>query len=157
MLFTILLITIIVLIYAAFKSIFVTKIIRCSSSCLCHKFVEHFFGAFVDVSFGHSFILHYVWFCLFLFASDPRSPPTQTPPPQWAVPNQSKSFRILQKMTDTIADGQTSEEDTGPAELQQPHYSRPLGPADMNENQLRKLQLTDNDRILMNRVKNQGR
>lgn len=59
-------------------------------------------------------------------------------------------------MTDTIADGQTSEEDTGPAELQQPHYSRPLGPADMNENQLRKLQLSDHDRALMNRVKNQG-
>ena len=47
-------------------------------------------------------------------------------------------------------------DDDQPAELQKPHFARPLGPADMNENQLRKLQLTDNDRALMNRVKNQG-
>lgn len=30
-----------------------------------------------------------------------------------------------------------------PAELHQPHYSRPLGPNDMNEHQLRKLKLND--------------
>lgn len=30
-----------------------------------------------------------------------------------------------------------------PAELHQPHYSRPLGPNDMNEHQLRKMKLND--------------
>lgn len=32
---------------------------------------------------------------------------------------------------------------TKPAELHQPHYSRPLGPDNMNEHQLRKLKLND--------------
>lgn len=41
-----------------------------------------------------------------------------------------------------------------PAEPQQPLFSRPLGPENMNENQLRKL--TDADRAFMNRVKNDG-
>lgn len=40
-----------------------------------------------------------------------------------------------------------------PAELQGPQYSKPLGPADMNENQLRKLQLNENE---MRRFKNNG-
>lgn len=30
-----------------------------------------------------------------------------------------------------------------PAELHQPHYSRPLGPQDMNEHQLRKMKLNE--------------
>lgn len=34
-------------------------------------------------------------------------------------------------------------DDGQPAELQQPHYSRPLGPGDMTEAQLRKLNLID--------------
>lgn len=33
--------------------------------------------------------------------------------------------------------------DNQPAELQQPHYSRPLGPGNMTEAQLRKLNLID--------------
>lgn len=41
-----------------------------------------------------------------------------------------------------------------PAELQGPQYSKPLGPADMNENQLRKLQLNENE---MRRFKNNGK
>ena len=30
-----------------------------------------------------------------------------------------------------------------PVELHQPHYSRPLGPQDMNEHQLRKMKLNE--------------
>lgn len=77
-------------------------------------------------------------------------------------PNQSRSFKILQQVTNTF--GQDSDDseveqqrvDSEPMQEQQPLYSRPLGPEEMNENQMRRLQLTDNDRAFMNRVKNQG-
>lgn len=89
--------------------------------------------------------------------SDPRSLQHQQ---SWGNtgPNQSKSFRILQKITDTFADTPDQENDEPAVEVQA-HYSKPLGPSDMNENQLKKLQLslTENDRAFMNRVKNQGK
>lgn len=80
--------------------------------------------------------------------SDPRSLERQT---SWgnSSPNQSKSFRVLQKITD-----HDTETANMPAELQGPQYSKPLGPADMNENQLRKLQLNENE---MRRLKNNGK
>lgn len=59
------------------------------------------------------------------------------------TPNQSKSFRVLQKITDTYNNDPYDIDTVQAAELQQPHYSRPLGPNDMNENQLRKLRLND--------------
>lgn len=46
--------------------------------------------------------------------------------------------------------------DHEPMREQLPLYSRPLGPDEMNENQMRRLQLSENDRAFMNRVKNQG-
>lgn len=62
-----------------------------------------------------------------------------------STPNQSKSFRVLQQITDTM---KMNPNETAafaqPAELHQPHYSRELGPNDMNEHQLRKLKLNDN-------------
>lgn len=58
-----------------------------------------------------------------------------------STPNQSKSFRVLQQITDTMK--MDPQEYKKPAELHQPHYSRPLGPNDMNEHQLRKLKLND--------------
>lgn len=61
-----------------------------------------------------------------------------------STPNQSKSFRVLQQITDTVPlDKDEKVALTKPAELHQPHFSRPLGPNDMNEHQLRKLKLND--------------
>lgn len=61
-----------------------------------------------------------------------------------STPNQSKSFRVLQQITDTMkTDPAEISALNKPAELQQAHYARPLGPNDMNEHQLRKLKLND--------------
>ncbi|XP_055302930.1 uncharacterized protein LOC129568711 [Sitodiplosis mosellana] len=58
-----------------------------------------------------------------------------------STPNQSKSFRVLQQITDTMK--VDPNETAAPAELHQPHYSRPLGAQDMNEHQLRKMKLNE--------------
>lgn len=50
-----------------------------------------------------------------------------------------------------------SDDDEAPMQEQKPIFSRPLGPNDMNESQLKRLQLSDSDRAFMNRVKAQGR
>lgn len=47
--------------------------------------------------------------------------------------------------------------DDTPMQQQNPIFSRPLEAKDMNENQLRRLQLSENDRAFMNRVKQQGK
>lgn len=61
-----------------------------------------------------------------------------------STPNQSKSFRVLQQITDTIKnDPNETVALSQPAEFHQPQYSRPLGPNDMNEHQLRKMKLND--------------
>lgn len=49
--------------------------------------------------------------------------------------------------------GNEIDESDAPSELQQPHFARQL---DANETQMRKMQLSEHDRQLMNRVKNQG-
>lgn len=96
-----------------------------------------------------------------LIRSDPRSPMS----PRinaFGPPNQSRSFKILQQVTNTFGNDSDESEveqqriDSEPMQEQQPLYSRPLGPDEMNENQMRRLQLGDNDRAFMNRVKNQG-
>lgn len=78
-------------------------------------------------------------------------------------PNQSRSFKILQQVTNTFGndssdenEGEQQQIDNEPMREQQPLFSRPLGPDEMNENQMRRLQLSENDRAFMNRVKNQG-
>jgi hypothetical protein len=93
------------------------------------------------------------------FFSDPRTLQQQQ---SWTnIPNQSRSFRVLQKITDTQADDENGTQnepvDDQPPQLQQAQFSRPLQYTDMNENQLRRLQLNEHDRALMNRVKNQGK
>lgn len=40
--------------------------------------------------------------------------------------------------------------------IQNPLFSRPLVQDDLNENQLKRMQLSDNDRTVLSRVKNQG-
>ena len=37
-----------------------------------------------------------------------------------------------------------------------PLFSRPLGPDEVNETQMKRLQLSENDRAFMSRVKSQG-
>ena len=77
-------------------------------------------------------------------------------------PNQSRSFKILQHVTNTLTDDSDENEaeqqriDNEPMREQKPLYSRPLGPDELNENQMRRMQLSENDRAFMNRVKNQG-
>lgn len=70
----------------------------------------------------------------------------------------------MQQVTNTFGDdsdeGEEVEQqrmDNEPMREQLPLYSRPLGPDEMNENQMRRLQMTENDRAFMNRVKNQGK
>lgn len=55
-------------------------------------------------------------------------------------PNQSKSFRVLQHITDTAERLSTASPSSSaalvssePAELHEPHYARALGPADGNQ------------------------
>lgn len=77
-------------------------------------------------------------------------------------PTQSRSFKILQQVTNTFGEDSDDNEveqqriDNQPMQEQRPLYSRPLGPDEMNENQMRRMQLSENDRAFMNRVKNQG-
>ena len=47
--------------------------------------------------------------------------------------------------------------DDAPMQEQKPLFSRPLEAKDMNENQLRRMQLSEDDRAFMNRVKQQGK
>lgn len=51
----------------------------------------------------------------------------------------------------------SKEDDEESMQEQRPIFSRALGPNDMNESQLKRLQLSENDRAFMNRVKNQGK
>lgn len=69
----------------------------------------------------------------------------------------------MQQVTNTFgeeSDENESEQqriiDNEPMQEQQALFSRPLGPDEMNETQLRRLQLSEQDRAFMNRVKNQG-
>lgn len=96
-----------------------------------------------------------------IFFSDPRS----TPSPRinaMGAPTQSRSFKILQQVTNTFGEESDDNEveqqriDQEPMQEQKALYSRPLGPDEMNENQMRRLQLSENDRAFMNRVKTQG-
>jgi hypothetical protein len=77
-------------------------------------------------------------------------------------PNQSRSFKILQHVTNTFDDESDENEiehqriDNEPMQEQQALFSRPLRLDDVNENQMRRLQMSESDRAFMNRVKNQG-
>jgi hypothetical protein len=77
-------------------------------------------------------------------------------------PNQSRSFKILQQVTNTFgAESDESEAeqqriDQQPMQEQRPLFSRPLGPDELAETQLKRMQLSESDRAFMNRVKNQG-
>ena len=83
----------------------------------------------------------------------------------FGAPNQSRSFKILQQVTGTTEedsdDSNNNNEskammDDTPMQEQRAIFSRPLESSDMNESQFRRMQLSENDRALMNRVKQQG-
>lgn len=81
----------------------------------------------------------------------------------FGAPSQSRSFKILQQVTNTLgddSDDNNSESkqmlDDTPMQEQRPIFSRPLETKDMNETQMKRLQLSENDRAFMNRVKQQG-
>lgn len=96
-----------------------------------------------------------------MFHSDPRSPPSPRVN-AGGPPCQSRSFKILQQVTNTFGNDSDESEaeqqriDNEPMREQHPLFSRPLGPDEMNETQMRRLQLSENDRAFMNRVKTQG-
>lgn len=77
-------------------------------------------------------------------------------------PNQSRSFKILQQVTNTFGNDSDDSEveqqriDQLPMQEQKPLFSRPLGPDEMNESQMRRMQLSESDRAFMSRVKAQG-
>nr|XP_029724901.1 uncharacterized protein LOC109621263 isoform X3 [Aedes albopictus] len=80
-----------------------------------------------------------------IIQSDPRS---HANPQAWngnSAPNQSRSFRVLQQLTDTMEDAESRS-----AEQQQPSSN-----VEGAEGQLRRMQLSKDDKALMNRVKNQ--
>lgn len=75
------------------------------------------------------------------------------------APTQSRSFKVLQKITDAYAAADPSDmSDTVPMQYQQAHYSKPMSPSadDSVDNSMRRMKLNDEDQAFMNRVRNQG-
>lgn len=70
------------------------------------------------------------------------------------TPNQSLSFRILQKITDTIdmLDKEADLYSGAEAQAQAPQFARQM---DVNEQQLRRMQLNEQDKAFINR--NEGK
>jgi hypothetical protein len=81
--------------------------------------------------------------------SDPRSPASPRVNPFGGPPVQSRSFKILQQVTNTFGSDSDENEaeqqriDNEPMREQQPLFSRPLGPDEMNESQLRRMMSGD--------------
>lgn len=79
-----------------------------------------------------------------IIQSDPRSSNNPQVCNGSTTPNQSRSFRVLQQITDTMdQEGQEAKPATPK-------------PGDEAEGQLRRMQLSNDDKALMNRVKSQG-
>lgn len=79
------------------------------------------------------FQLFYIYILIYLFVYSLRNVQrTPIPTQQECGPVQSRSFRVLQKITDTDGD-------------------------DVDNEQFRKLQLTEDDKLLMNKFKEQGK
>ncbi|XP_021700888.1 FK506-binding protein 5 isoform X4 [Aedes aegypti] len=90
--------------------------------------------------------------------SDPRS---HNNPQAWngnSAPNQSRSFRVLQQITDTMEDAESGStpKPSNEQQQQQQQHQQSNSNVEGTENQMRRLQLSKDDKALMNRVKNQG-
>uniref|UniRef100_A0A182WA10 Uncharacterized protein n=1 Tax=Anopheles minimus TaxID=112268 RepID=A0A182WA10_9DIPT len=106
-----------------------------------------------------------------IIQSDPRSSSNTQSWNGNSAPNQSRSFRVLQHITDTLdeAEAEMNAKDQSNSQgtvadqtdaTKQQSFGRSAGAAqqqqqDMAEGQLRRLQLSNEDKALMNRVKNQ--
>ncbi|XP_035905698.1 uncharacterized protein LOC118509335 isoform X3 [Anopheles stephensi] len=113
-----------------------------------------------------------------IIQSDPRSSSNAQSWNGNSAPNQSRSFRVLQQITDTLDEAEAEKngkdqsgssqptvadqtDGTKPQQQQQSYGRSVAGPTnaaqqqDMAEGQLRRLQLSNEDKALMNRVKNQ--
>uniref|UniRef100_A0A336MSD8 CSON005970 protein n=1 Tax=Culicoides sonorensis TaxID=179676 RepID=A0A336MSD8_CULSO len=93
--------------------------------------------------------------------SDPRQHQNWTNNPGGA-PTQSRSFKVLQKITDAYSAADPADmSDTVPMQYQQAHYSKPMSPgadgqSDNVDTSMRRMKLNDEDQAFMNRVRNQG-
>uniref|UniRef100_A0A9I3BD90 Uncharacterized protein n=1 Tax=Anopheles coluzzii TaxID=1518534 RepID=A0A9I3BD90_ANOCL len=95
--------------------------------------------------------------------SDPRSSSNAQSWNGNNAPNQSRSFRVLQQITDTLDEAEAeknakeqSNNQSDQADGAKQQYSRSTAQQqDAAEGQLRRLQLSNEDKALMNRVKNQ--
>lgn len=97
-------------------------------------------------------------------SSNPRQQPPSPRINAFGAPSQSRSFKILQQVTNTLGDESDDSNndskllmDDTPMQEQRPIFSRPLEQSDMNETQMKRMQLSENDRAFMNRVKQQGK
>lgn len=94
-----------------------------------------------------------------IIQSDPRS---HNNPQAWngsGAPNQSRSFRVLQQITDTMEDPESKSQPSTPKptpnEQQQQQQQQSNSNVEGADGQLRRLQLSKDDKALMNRVKHQ--
>uniref|UniRef100_A0A8W7PX49 Uncharacterized protein n=1 Tax=Anopheles coluzzii TaxID=1518534 RepID=A0A8W7PX49_ANOCL len=98
-----------------------------------------------------------------IIQSDPRSSSNAQSWNGNNAPNQSRSFRVLQQITDTLDEAEAeknakeqSNNQSDQADGAKQQYSRSTAQQqDAAEGQLRRLQLSNEDKALMNRVKNQ--
>lgn len=93
-----------------------------------------------------------------IIQSDPRSSNNTQAWNGNNAPNQSRSFRVLQQITDTMEDAESRSNPSTPkppADQQQQQPQQQSGNVDGAESQLRRMQLNKDDKALMNRVKNQ--
>lgn len=87
-----------------------------------------------------------------IMQSDPRS---HNNPQAWngnSAPNQSRSFKVLQHITDTMEDAESRSKPSTPKPSSEQQSNSNVEGA---ESQLRSMQLSKDDKALMNRVKNQ--
>ncbi|XP_058447322.1 mucin-2-like [Malaya genurostris] len=85
--------------------------------------------------------------------SDPRSSSNSQSWNGNATPNQSRSFRVLQQITDTMQEADPQSKPSTPGLEQQ--QQRQTGSGDAPDSQLRRMQLNNEDKAMLNRVKTQ--
>ncbi|XP_058818912.1 uncharacterized protein LOC131681863 [Topomyia yanbarensis] len=88
-----------------------------------------------------------------IIQSDPRSSNNSQSWNGNAIPNQSRSFRVLQQITDTMQDADTQSKPSTPGAEQQ--QQRQPGSVETPDSQLRRMQLSNEDKAMLNRVKSQ--
>ena len=129
--------------------------------------LDNYFNYVTDRSFYKLFLNVFVSNTVTLCSpsSDPRSSSNAQSWNGNNAPNQSRSFRVLQQITDTLDEAEAeknakeqSNNQSDQADGAKQQYGRSTAQQqDAAEGQLRRLQLSNEDKALMNRVKNQGK